>query len=257
MIPYVLFLFIIYPVQVYFQYENQTIGIKDLFEIVGRFLLGGQWLSGYVTVFWFITCLYLTLVVYNLLSISFSVRMLNILMVIFLILAYIDSIFLNIRVPWDFNVVLLTLPVFHCGYLYKKIKITDLGYIIVFFISIAGVFVEHFSSNLSLDLKNVQYGIPFVSVLLSVSISISLMKICNLIEKTLLSNILKVVGVSSLVIMYVHQSLNVVFNVFFQIEYKLIVALLTISVSVLLYKILKKNEFTKCYFWGYTNNFEK
>lgn len=250
LIPYILFLMVLYPIQVYFQYKNQTIRDEYLLGIYTRFILGGRWLSGYVTVFWFITCLFFTQVFYNILSKYLQKVTLNVFILFLLIFSYINSIFFNIRVPWNLNCILFTIPIFHCGFLYKALKLSNWASILIVIIGTVGVYLTLIFPEISLDLKNVNYGIPFFSFIVSLSITIILIIIGKCIEKLPLSNIFIQIGESSLIVMYTHQVFNSIFKNYLNVSNFLLIAFLSIFTGWLLYKLMFNFYFTKRYFLG-------
>jgi fucose 4-O-acetylase-like acetyltransferase len=128
LVPYFVFLTLIFiPFAILIKRES-------FYKIVFKYFYGGNFLTEYVTVFWFVTCFFVTQQVFNFIMVKYGVnkRRINkttiiiiiIIIISSLLLAYINElIFLYFRAvpfPWAINIVLYALPVYYCGYLYKQ-----------------------------------------------------------------------------------------------------------------------------------------
>ena len=90
-----------------------------------RALFGGVYLYKWCGVFWFITTLFLTQQVFNFLVTKLKSK--HISMLTALILAYINaSYFQRHSFPWGSNIVLYSVPIFYCGYIYKQYSTSNI-----------------------------------------------------------------------------------------------------------------------------------
>lgn len=207
LIPYFVFLFIFTPVNGLSDLLNNTsLSISDIISFVLKILSGGKNIGGATTVFWFITCFYLTQILYNLLHNKFSEKSINYIAVVMLILGYLSPMLIaDINIPWNANVVLVALPVYHIGYLSRKFDLTINNYILSIVI-ICIVVLAAFIPDIDFDMKDSHYGIPVLSLVCSLFLITFVKKISYYVasSNTIVKQILEQIGKASLIIMYFH-----------------------------------------------------
>lgn len=256
-IPYCTFLILLYPFL--FVPQLKTASAKEISLIFFRAILGGRKLAAVCTVFWFITCLWATQVVFNYLICRFSMQQILIISGIFLVFAYINATFFqNVYIPWNLNVVFFAEPVFLLGYLFKKYDFANkIPVWICIIFSLAGVYLSNKYPSISLNMKNAQYGIPVVSLFLSISIIISLFYIGKLICKVpLLKKTLELPGEASLVIMYSHQLIRGLIHTYTPLNAPVIYVICIIA-GIALYRLLLTNKLLRIFFLGSKKDFQE
>ena len=248
LVPYLSFLTLIYLV-FYLPDLIRNSNLENLLGFVFRPLLGGKWLVSYASVFWFITCYFLTQQTANYLFIKYSDKKLLIIGSVFLFLSYINSIYLkDLWVPWNLNVVFAAFPFFLLGFMYSKSKfvIKDTVLLIISCISIFLVFAL---DDNTYDMKYSEYGIPLLTFFCSLVLIVFIKRISEIISINRYSQFIGQLGKASLVIMYGHQPLQIVLRSYF-LDNKFIISFLSITLSFFLYKVLSSNESTKFFFLG-------
>jgi fucose 4-O-acetylase-like acetyltransferase len=258
-IPYVIFLFIISIVQFYhfFLIEHTLLSFKNIFFFITRAILGGRWLAAHATVFWFVSVLFLVTILMNYILLRISSLKIKIVMFVFLLLSYINSIyFQNIIIPLDANVVLAAGPIFYFGYLFKNLNIDKFIYPCLIMVSVA-FFLDYSNKLPIVDYKNGIYGMPIFSFMISISFIIFIFKtasvLCNV--SNYLTNILTEIGKASLVIMFLHQIIQIYCNIYIN-ENVLLRIILSILVPYIVYYFANKNRLGRILFIGSSKEFD-
>ncbi|WP_158974659.1 acyltransferase family protein [Cellulophaga sp. L1A9] len=241
-IPYFVYLVPILALQMYFEE-------KSYLEYFGRLVLGGPFLYTWTGVFWFITCLFFTQQIFNLLN-GWKIQKIALLMFLFLILAYTNQLyFQTINIPLSLNICLYSCPLFFTGFLFKKLigevhlaKIVPIISIIIIFIASTFYFNE-----LYINMKLANYGIPFLSFILSILSAFCMIKLFKSFEKNVGLNI---VGKASMVIMYLHLPINYLILNFYPNFNQWLLLLIAISIPTCLYYVFRRNNITKKYLLG-------
>jgi polysaccharide biosynthesis protein PslL len=244
LLPYLIFLMLfsareILPLMINGQYIQS---VKTFL----KFLWGGRLLTGWTSVFWFITCLFVTQQVFNILLNKFTPKMVCILMFICLIFSYLGSLlFLEFHLPWSLEVTLAALPFFACGYYIRQANVSfqlPLAPAAAFLIiGLSGLLI-FVRPDAAYDMKYAKHGIPFLSFIAALAVIFSLIQIATLICRLpLLKQGLSVAGSASLVIMYLHQPLQIMIkhhSPLLSQEWTRIA--LSILISILSYRFLMK-----------------
>ena len=172
---------------------------------------GGQTLRGTTGVFWFVTCLFLTQQLFNVIRTRTSSRpiMLAITGVLYGLAVFDQTRTAHLVAPWALNIVgcaflFYTVGAFYGHYLFQHknkeitaaaIAIATLSIILI----ISGV-------KLSFDMKHAYYGYFLISPLAALSLTKLLALITEFLSKnTWTHRILAYVGTASLTIMYLHR----------------------------------------------------
>lgn len=235
--------------------------IQDLFNPIGdvkahifNFLSGGENLTYYFGVFWFITCLYFTTVTFNFII---KVRFKVIIILIMYLLSYINSVFFrNVNFIENINVVFFSIVFFYLGWLYQKDKNNNylnnstviLSSVGIIFLII--VFMQTNQIEFIIDMKSQQYNHLFLDIIVPICFIFIVFKLSKIIGTIPnLSTILISIGRSSLTIMYLHVPLIIVINNFYNpnlIEITLICILLPLFLDYLLNQL----KFTRKFLLG-------
>jgi len=250
LIPYFIFLLMIFSFQygIDYIYHNP----KDSFFL---FLWGGTKLVGWTGIFWFITCFFITLQIFNLLYTKCNERLLILINCLSLSLAYVNYIyFQTLSLPWALNLVLYTLPIYSCGYLIKKYEnIVFRKRILIIFLSALSTIICLLQPIVSINIKYTNYGVPIISFLLGIILILGVVILSQQISKlTTVTNVLSYTGKASMVIMYLHQFIQLYIlqhytsNILIRFAFALFVPLL-------IYWIFSKFSTTRLLFLGIKN----
>lgn len=258
LVPYVTYLILIYSIQQYEYFKTSPVTSREIIMLVSRFFLGGRWLSSYTTVFWFITSLFFTQIIFHFLINKLQASLLKVFSIICLTFAYLNAIYLpNLRFPWAINSVLIAIPIFYCGYLYKNMVVTFNSILLSVLLSIFGIILIYRGYENYLDIKNTFYGIPLVTLISCISMIFLILYISDLFSKVLyLSGALREVGECSLVIMYLHQPIQILINQYLTTN-KVIIFVACLGVSYLFYLVAGRFMLTRALFLGYKADFNK
>ncbi|TKD65544.1 acyltransferase family protein [Flavobacterium sp. ASW18X] len=241
-IPYFIYLIPILAIQMYLE-------DKSLMEYFVRLILGGPYTYSWTGVFWFITCLFFTQQVFNLFK-GFKDSKIAIIMIVFLMIAYINQFYFNrFNIPWNINVCFYTCPLFFMGYLFKKygesVRFSWFFSIpILIFIYLLSTFLIE---GMYTRLNNTDYGFPVLGFIFSV---ISAFCMVTLFKTKLNFKLFSVIGKASLVIMYLHLPIRYAILYYDSGVNQWYILAIAVLLPILIYYLLRRNLFTKKYFLG-------
>ncbi|TDT46733.1 fucose 4-O-acetylase-like acetyltransferase [Maribacter spongiicola] len=241
LLPYFVYLIPILAVQMYF--EDKTV-----MEYFGRLLLGGPFLYAWTGVFWFITCLFFTQQIFNLLN-SLKVRILNLVMILMLILAYLDDFIFNFNIPWSLNICLYTCPLFFIGFLFKTLiknktlpaLVSILILCILYFIT-TNIIPESYT-----NLKEANYGIPLLGIAISTLSAFCLISFFKSIPEF---KLLAVIGKASMIIMYLHLPIRYLILHFQPNTNQWFILFISLLIPTALYYLLNRNKTSRLVLLG-------
>lgn len=252
LIPYFIFLFIFTPVNGLSDLLNNTsLGINDIISFILKILSGGKNIGGATTVFWFITCFYLTQILYNLLQNKFSEKSINYIAIVMLILGYLSSaLIIDVNIPWNANVVLIALPIYHIGHLSQKFDLKINNYILLIAI-ICIIALTIFLPDMNFDMKTYNYGIPVLSIICSLFLITFVKEISYNVasSNTVIKPILEQIGKASLIIMYLHSLILITLNRL-GFDNNLINIFIAIALSYTLYFFIEKFRISRALLLG-------
>lgn len=205
MLPYLAYLIIFTAFEFKNLYFNSLHTSENIVLLIKNMIYGGQRLRGTLGVFWFVTVLFFSQIVFTALLNSFSERALG-----FIVFAlYVASFALpfdEYTSPLDIYVIFNALPYIHAGYIIKKHNInisSCISLILSALYFIAGIY---FSKYFAIDMKSSTYGMPFLSMIGCVSVFSFLIHISKTIPDI---KLLKDLGMASMTIMFTHQFVNI------------------------------------------------
>ncbi len=246
LVPYSIYLVILYLTFTEFP-NNQN----ELIKYIVKPIFGGRALVNETGVFWFITCLFFTQQIACYLIKTFSEKKINIVIIISLVIAYLDSYFFSqYMIPLAFDVVFASLPFFYVGYIIRQKKYFPPLFLLII-VSIVSVFLLFAFEDFRVNMKYVNYGMPIISLLGGLSIIFLIMLFAKKISyyKTA-SNYIKLLGKSSLTIMFVHQAIQItVYN--YLTHNRPFRVLIAILIAVLLHQVFLKTSLTRKLFLGH------
>ena len=255
LVPYIAFL-----LPIYFLFNFSSVDFNNVKETVIFFvkpIIGGNFLINECGVFWFITTLFFTQQIMNLLMKRFSERIIIGISVFFLILSYINSLFFSeIWFPLNINVVLASFPIFFTGYLFKKYKPQVKDFILL----LSGITViasSFFIPDNIYDMKYSSYGIPVVTLISSIVLTLNVKQLSVFLSRfDILKKVFSKFGEASLVIMFLHQPFQLLIKSYVTEDatFRFIFASI---VSFAFYYIFTKNSYLRAIFLGSKADFEK
>ncbi|QVY65844.1 acyltransferase family protein [Polaribacter sp. Q13] len=245
LLPYFTFLVILYPFE--YPYSVDT----NIFKYILKPIYGGQLLNNGLIAFWFITCLFLTQQVFNLLVHKInSKKLLALIVFLFYITSYINSeIYSVFKLPWNANVVLAAIPFFYTGYLFK-LKKYSINLIVILVLNIISAYIIYYQTPIAYDMKTANYGIPIISFILSTASILFIIFIAKKLQHiNFISKKLKYIGRKSMIIMFLHQPIYIFLKNNFNINIILTFTMI-IGFSCLFYKIFEQNIICRVLFLG-------
>ena len=207
-LPYAAFLFVLYaPNLVAKILHSGDVSLRQVAIMLGKPVLGGRWLGGYMDIFWFLPCFFVVQQLANYMVTRFSKKQVLVLTSGMLAMSYLNAIFLpSVRFPLNVNVALGALPLFLAGFLFKDLHERRACYLMA--IPLAAVFLILTAAEfpLAYHMRRGDYGVAGISFIAAISVIVSLVFLSKrLAGVPVLAQSLIRLGGASMVIMYVHK----------------------------------------------------
>lgn len=239
----------------------QTKQLDSLYQLllfILKQLYGGQLLTDWFSVFWFITCLLFTQQLYNFIYTNFAnyKSLINIIMLDVYCLAMIDySFFKDISFPWNINVVLMALPFYWLGHMVSQnstiFNSKRLVVIAVITLVIIALIDKIYLLQFTFDMKNKSYGIPIFNLFIAIAGIIIVQQIAQTVNKiNFLDNVTREIGAASMAIMYLHQPIQISFKQVSFLNEGIIRMIAGLLIPYLIYKIMINFSFTRKFLLG-------
>ena len=250
LLPYLSFLILVAIFTHVFLYD---IPVKSL-------ILGGSWLNGTLGVFWFITVLYMTKVIFTVVGAFVKKRVAQIVIIGILSVVGVGSlIFINVAtVPfnlfWDIQVVPLALLFFALGYYFRGAERNPFVLHVSTLITL-GVSAMYFLGRLQVgfDMKLAFMFFSSVSlvILFASAMTVLLLRMSQIVEKMgMFGTLLETLGRSTLVVMYLHQLIIATITVKLPAFSQIVVFILCIIIPLLFGTIVKHSRWLSLVFLG-------
>jgi fucose 4-O-acetylase-like acetyltransferase len=224
-------------------------------ELVTNALMGGRHLTRELGVFWFITCLFFTQLVYNEVAIRTSGP--TDLGMLFFVgasvgLAYlIQTYWQEVRAPLALTNVPLAIGAFWFGHFLRERGMSAL-WSAVFVVGVAGVALAaaRAGSDFTFSMKNAVFGPPLLGLLVALAISTFVLGLIRFMEMPSLRIApLAEIGAASLVIMFVHQFVHFTLRDF-GISSEVALIAVSLGLPYLLYRGLRSSQILSPWFLG-------
>lgn len=258
LVPYVFFLVVVYALQNQAIFASGGFSFSEGVLLWSKAALGGRWLYGHTSAFWFVPVMFIVL-----LSANWLLRKTGPSTVLFISLASLTAAYLNaaffssLKVPLNANVALAALPLFLTGYFFKQglVKMPALVSALLLALTAAAACVDRLPE---LDMKMASYGLPVLSFAAAVAVTLLLFQVSKWIAEKIapLSNAVASAGQASLVIMFLHQPVQILVqahlteNLFLRI-------VLGLLVPYAFYRMFKTHSFFRALFLGSPEDFAK
>jgi fucose 4-O-acetylase-like acetyltransferase len=242
--------------------HNGNIG-KMFLSLMGRLLFGGRALFWTLGPFWFIPCLYLTIIAFTVIQHYISNKKVAMATVLFCFIIGMLTVRLSEWfIPLNANVVPVAIFYYGVGYYSKSLlskvyemkenkRVVFFGVIalcvLLVWLAQAGYFF------FDLDMKISKYSNPVLAAFIPLLFAAGVLCISMLLKVKFLSTSLSYIGINSLIIMYLHYPVN---NAIMEVtgypyehNYMLFVVL-GVSIPLMIASLLNTNKFTKTVFLG-------
>ena len=205
-IPYCAFLAVFSIPELVSSIENN--GFDDVAWRIRKLFLGGGTLTAPFTIFWFPTCYFFTIVIYNFVTNRFSNSVVWKTCIALAVLAtFAQFVFPDFWLPWALNTCAMSIPMFHIGAVFGR-SIFRPGYLYVvaaLAVSVAYGVAIVLANAPPMGMKGANYGIPVLTLLASICMTSVLAALSRLLSRSiLLPDILSYFSGASMTIMYIH-----------------------------------------------------
>ena len=253
LVPYICFLILLYTPQAFMSVYH---GHESILDAIKKAIFGGPMLQGRAGVFWFVTCLFATQQIMNYLLNVYSEKKVMGIMAILLGLSFINSEWYpELWLPWSLNNVLAAAPIFFAGYMFRKMPINLKGFEFAMLLGV--VFICTRVPNNLYNIKANNYGIPLVTfgsalIILLCLITVSRFLVRFPVSTTIFGNISK----GSMIIMYLHQSLQFVLKSIFVRDNSYLILGIVLCTCLIIYQFIKRSMYARALLLGSVTDFK-
>lgn len=215
LVPYAAFLLLLVIIpEFYSAIVSHQLGVAEAKLLVKNAVYGGRRLEGVGTVFWFVTCLFFTQQLFNLLVVRLHKQMLFPVVLVATALSFVNAwLYQDTRFPLNVNVVLAALPIFYAGYVFKRHEQTRWITPVALVISAVAVGSVLAGVPNYYDMKVIEYGIPAVTMVSALSITVALIAAAKQLERAPFALTgLVALGQASMIIMFVHRAILILWE---------------------------------------------
>ncbi|GHC30186.1 acyltransferase [Kushneria pakistanensis] len=246
LVPYSFFMALLYAPVLY-----QSLGeAQSLLDALLDMALGGRALISGLAPFWFVTCFWATQQLINWLLTRLSLRTTGLVMLGMLGLATVNQWFF--REFWligNLNVVLMAAPCFYLGHLVAHYRIDVEKMHVLLPATLAGLlsmWLVQANPHFTMDMKYADYGMPVLSLLAALAITLVLMALSRQLARVpVISKSVGVVGEASMVIMFLHLSIQVMLDHHDMVTSLAPRWLLMTALPVMFYLLVRHNGWTR------------
>ena len=263
LVPYVIFLVILWPLELAISFPDQVwTGSWILTAVIKPMLVGGRLLTGFASVFWFVTCYFLTQQLMHFLLRRYTMQQCTLIFSLMLVCAYVNSVLLpQWWLPWSANAVLIAAPIYFIGYWARSREganaaatgvATNVFRFVPIFAAVAltAVAMNVFGVRNSFDIKNVDYGIPVITLVSALACIAVLAAIARYLQSNVIGRGLAAIGSASMTIMFLHQFVQLMMAKKFDMPQAFPRILAALLVCFLIHHLLKLSPLTARLFLG-------
>lgn len=212
LVPYVLFLLLFTIAMIASRFINNDINAHIIIKIIAMSIYGGEYLTGWLGVFWFITVFFISQQILNILVLHMEQKVIIAIVFISLCISYIVGKFVNMPLPLNIGVVFYAVPVMYCGLIARQWK-KNVNIILPLAISAVGIYVTIAHPDImKFNMKSSDYGLPFFSLLVSLGIITLISRVSSF--RFARNPLVIFAGRESMMIMYTHQFIHLSIAVF-------------------------------------------
>ena len=261
LIPYLSFLILLnshqyasYILNIWQQKRNSS--INEVLKFTLNLVYGGENITGSLGIFWFVTCLFLTQQLYNLLYSRFGANrwlMITIMLGSYC-LAMINCWFMqNVSFPWSMNVVAMALPFYWIGHMAASSSINHAkAAILSMVIIVVALVIDNWALfDVTFNMKYRRYGIVIFNVVIALAGIIIIQQLAKILyKKNYIGSALSEIGKASMIIMYLHQIIQLNMNKTLILNNEIIRLIAGLLIPYVLYKIINNYSIMKKIFLG-------
>lgn len=224
---------------------------------IGVLLFGGRFITGYYGVFWFITCLFFTQVLFQLMFLIFKTTKTRLLCILLLyVISHVEGWYVNtlggsepslhVHIPWNVDASLLALCYYSIGY-YAKAYLKQIPALltgICVLLTIGCVTLQELGLlDYHLSMKYIAYDYHTLDLFIPIIMIVSYCGIFQLITSAKILSVLSFINHRGLAIMYMHIGVNKILLQFMDYgNVMYTIAGVTIPLFISKFVIEKKNE---------------
>lgn len=201
--------------------QQRLLATNEIFIFTVKYIwkqvYGGQMLVLWFGVFWFVTCLFFTQQLYNLIYTKFGFNnwlMLKIMLCSYLLAMLNFWLLRNFIFPWNINVVAMALPFYWIGHMVASSSINHYkAFTLGIIIFVAAIFIDKWSIiHFTFNMKNSGYGLIIFNVIIALAGIVITQQLAIFIHKksSYIGNVLAEIGSASMIIMYIHQPIQLI-----------------------------------------------
>jgi len=262
MVPYLFFLFLITAVRYSMELALGNFELSWYLEDLWKLVIAGRFARGAYGVFWFVTTLFFTYLLFIWMT-KYLTRLKQItLLVIFYLVAHLESIFAmhvisgapaesaqSIPMLWNLDVALMAIVYFALGYYAKSVWMNVtlpwlFGALVVVFGAVAADYVGMIDYHLSM--KFLRYDHFILDLVIPIAFIIVILGIFQRLTGILPLEWLAKVEKHSIAIMYLHIFTDIIMNDYFQyglIGFTILGLAIPITASIVIQKLIPYGKF--------------
>ena len=253
LLPYLSFLLILWPLELLVAFPDQPWSAAWMLTgLIEPMVVGGQLLTGFAAVFWFVTCYFLTQQLMHFLLRRYSMQRCALICALMLACAYLNALlFRPLWLPWSANAVLIAAPLYYIGYWARDRNIarfTSLFMVLALTAAALNVFGYH---NV-FDIKATDYGFPVVTLVSALACVAVLAATARHLQSNIVGRGLAAIGGASMTIMFLHQFVQLMMAKKLGISQALPRIVVALLLCYLIHQLLKKSPLTARFFLGAT-----
>jgi fucose 4-O-acetylase-like acetyltransferase len=218
-------------------------------------LIGGRFITGVHGVFWYVTCLFITQILFALICLYFKRNTVRLLIIISCyLLAHFETTqlvphfgkttFNQIWIPWNMDVALFAVFFLGLGFFTKKLISSIPNYLGITCISLSILYMALYEMNkldYHLSLKYLRYNHLLLDAFIPITMTIAVFYLCQRIAKIHFIQPCTIFGKESLTIMYIHIFANAFLSQFFDYG-PLLYTIIGIAVPLLLKRFFIESQ---------------
>lgn len=203
LLPYACFLLILWPLELMLAAPSDAGWSWALLTL--PMLFGGQLLTGVASVFWFVTCYFLTQQLVHFMLRRYALPACAAAGALMLAGAYLAAwLWPHWSLPWAAQAVLFTAPLYLIGYAAREVELAR--WTPLWMLLTAGALLLNLAgAGNTLDLKYGDYGLPVVTLASAVAAVALLAVLARRIHASMAGRLLAALGGASMTIMFLHQ----------------------------------------------------
>ncbi|AFE60774.1 acyltransferase 3 (plasmid) [Rahnella aquatilis HX2] len=209
--PYLIFMFLFTMMTILLLAINGGVTVSIIIKIIAKSIYGGEYLTGWLGVFWFITVFFISQQILNLLVLHMERKVIAFFIFMSLCVSYILGSFVKTPLPFNVGVVFYSIAIMYIGFTARQLN-KKINVIFPLLISAIGIYITVISPELmKFNMKSSDYGVPFFSLLVSLSIITLIHRLSSF--RFMQNHLILFAGKESMLIMYIHQFIHLSISV--------------------------------------------